>query len=517
MDFEHIDSGSLERSVHYSQGNYSIHILGLDEILLEARRLDNPAVVLDSNRTSDCLEYALIDCQLTDNPEIQDEEFEVGCELILSPEYLSANPDFDQAFEKYLYDSNYEINDLIIIPQQDNLYLIRNRKLGTNFIILIENQRFHITNLYMDEGSAGNLLVQPMPRNLLSPEAALSSMASTAIAIIEFLEVTDLSKGGAPANLTSNKNRELILKVNPSESMYPKPIPELTVSSPTLEITLDDVIVSENVKEELSNIVLSFTHPEIFQLWGAKRPRGLFFHGPTGTGKSMAARALANEIGAELIRVQSDTIKNRSLGDSEKQIKKIFDAARNHRGRLILFLDEFESLIPNNSDHTDSASIANNSIAGLFKQEMESLFDSNPNVLVIAASNHPEQINPELIRPGRFDTKLYFGLPDFNSRKAIFISYISKILLGNSLVGKLELKDISGATPGSNRLFDSKLNIDQFSEMCEDLSGTDIATIISKVLLNKAAQHVRTGQLPPPISTDEMKRAIQNFKRQIIN
>ncbi len=519
MDFEHFGTGSLERNIHSSWKNYSIKIVDLDGILTEARQSEDPVAVFENGQISEVIEYALIDCKMIDNEALMDEEFETGCDLHLTAAYLSDNPLYEQTFDSFIRESETELEDLDISPIREPLYLVQDRKFGASFIINLMGGSIHITNRYLDDGPKNEFLIEPMPKSILPPEVALVSLARTTAAVINFLERSGKSRGQLGQEKPIMGAKEMILKIQAPSVPLPQEVPELNIKSGTEINRLQDIAGLEEIKEELSNIVLSFTHPEIFQLWSAERPRGLFFHGPAGTGKSMTARVLANMIDAEFTLVQSSKIQNKWLGGSEKRIKKIFDEACGHKGRLVLFFDEFESIIHNISESTDSGSAVNNAIAGIFKEEMERLFAANPNVLVIAASNHPDLIDKELLRSGRFDTKLYFKLPDISSRKEIFASYISRGLLRSQLEGPLILEDIerTDSSPDSIETFDYDIDTDQLAGLSDTLSGADIEAILRKVRFNKAIEHTKTGQIPSPISTNDIKREIERFKRRIIS
>lgn len=110
-------------------------------------------------------------------------------------------------------------------------------------------------------------------------------------------------------------------------------------------IGLDDVGGLKDIKRVLEGIIVSFRNPDTMTKWGAERPQGVLLHGKPGTGKTMIAQALANEIGAELRTVQSTDIYASYLGDSEKRIKDIFERVKQVTGPTVLFFDEFDSIV----------------------------------------------------------------------------------------------------------------------------------------------------------------------------
>jgi len=269
--------------------------------------------------------------------------------------------------------------------------------------------------------------------------------------------------------------------------------------SPEEAITLSDIGGLERVKKMLRDIATSFKHPEVMEKWGAKRPQGVLLYGEPGTGKTMLAQALANEIGAEMWALQSTDIYEKWLGNSEQRIKEIFNRARQPGKPLVLFFDEFESMVGiTDEPSSGGADNARNAVAGIFKQEMNTLTKENPNVLVVAATNDLDKIDPSLIRSGRFDYKIYVPMPDQEARQDIVVSVISKAMLGNE--------------EGEFKVFADDLHVGEIASQTDGFSGADITEIFRRLSLGRAMEEARTGQEQSPITQAEIEQAIQDFR-----
>lgn len=288
--------------------------------------------------------------------------------------------------------------------------------------------------------------------------------------------------GGAPAERGSTLSKDL---------------PEIEIVEP--ELSLDDIGGLPHVKKMLRDIAISFQHPEVMAKWGANRPQGVLMYGEPGTGKTMLAQALANEIGAEMWRLQSTDIYEKWLGNSESRIKDIFSRARQHEGRLVLFFDEFDSIVGiTETPGRGGADNARNAVAGIFKQEMNTLAKDNPNVLVVAATNNLDRIDPALIRSGRFDHKLEIPMPDQEARRQIIAGIAAKAML------RLETEGF--------KVFGDDLNTTKLAGETDGMSGADISEVFRRLGLARAMQEARTGEGQPPISQDEIEQEIRKFR-----
>src|SRR5665213_3143926 len=232
-------------------------------------------------------------------------------------------------------------------------------------------------------------------------------------------------------------------------------------------ITLSDIGGLEDIKRELQDIALSFSKAEIMAKWGATRPQGILLYGEPGTGKTMLVEALANEIGAEMIKIQSSDIYIKWLGDSEVKIKELFDAFRKINKPTVVLFDEFDAIVGiSENPSPGGADNARNSVAGIFKQEMNTLAKDNTKVLIVGTTNHQDRIDPSLIRSGRFDHRLYVPMPDDDARSQILSNQVSKLMMSHNS----EEFQIFAGTP----------DVPQLVGLTDGMSGADIAEVFRR-------------------------------------
>ncbi|NPE28878.1 CDC48 family AAA ATPase [Methanococcoides sp. SA1] len=162
-------------------------------------------------------------------------------------------------------------------------------------------------------------------------------------------------------------------------------------------------------------IELPLKHPELFDRLGIEPPRGVLLHGPPGTGKTMLARAVANESDAYFVSINGPEIMSKYYGESEHQIREIFDDAEQN-APAIIFLDEIDSIAPKRAEVTGE-------VERRVVSQLLSLMDGlkeRKNVIVIGATNRPEALDMALRRPGRFDREIVLHVPDQDGRLEIF-------------------------------------------------------------------------------------------------
>jgi len=181
-------------------------------------------------------------------------------------------------------------------------------------------------------------------------------------------------------------------------------------------ITLADVGGMEHVKQRLNMAFLGpLKNPEIMKMYGKSLQGGLMLYGPPGCGKTYIARALAGELGATFMSIGLSDVLDMYLGESERRLHEIFEAAR-RKSPAVLFFDEVDALGQKRSNmrHSAGRTIVNQMLA-----EMDSVGANNKNVFILAATNHPWDVDTALRRPGRFDRVVLVLPPDQNARVAI--------------------------------------------------------------------------------------------------
>jgi transitional endoplasmic reticulum ATPase len=216
----------------------------------------------------------------------------------------------------------------------------------------------------------------------------------------------------------------------------------------------------------------------------------------------MLARALAEEIGARFEEIHTPDILDKWLGASERNIKRIFRDARRYREPTVMLFDEFDSIISYAGDGGDSASQAINSVAGIFKQEMNDLIEANPLVIVIATTNFPDRVDASLIRSGRFDVKLLVPAPHAAGRAEILATMIRQ------RIGAFEAAGF--------RMFADDVNVDALATLSHGMTGADLAEVLRRAQLAKAMQEARTDAAAGAITQDDLRRHVAELRAEAV-
>jgi transitional endoplasmic reticulum ATPase len=199
----------------------------------------------------------------------------------------------------------------------------------------------------------------------------------------------------------------------------PTAMREVYIEVPTVHWT--EVGGLEEVKEDLKEAVeWPLKNPSVFTRMGIRPPKGILLYGPPGCGKTLLARAVATESEANFITIKGPEVFSKWVGESEKAIREVFRKAR-MASPAVIFFDEFDSLVPGRGMGYADSGVTERVISQLLT-EMDGLV-SLEDVVIIAATNRPDIVDPAILRPGRFDRLIYVPEPDNDSRLAIFKIY----------------------------------------------------------------------------------------------
>uniref|UniRef100_A0A2H8TTR6 vesicle-fusing ATPase n=1 Tax=Melanaphis sacchari TaxID=742174 RepID=A0A2H8TTR6_9HEMI len=203
----------------------------------------------------------------------------------------------------------------------------------------------------------------------------------------------------------------------------PSALRETIVEVPN--ITWEDIGGLSNVKRELQELVqYPVEHPDKFLKFGMQPSRGVLFYGPPGCGKTLLAKAIANECQANFISVKGPELLTMWFGESEANVRDIFDKAR-AAAPCVLFFDELDSIAKSRGGNVGDAGGAADRVINQILTEMDGM-GAKKNVFIIGATNRPDIIDPAILRPGRLDQLIYIPLPDEKSREAIFKANLRK-------------------------------------------------------------------------------------------
>ncbi len=219
----------------------------------------------------------------------------------------------------------------------------------------------------------------------------------------------------------------------------PSAMREVLVETPN--VGWEDVGGLDNIKQELNEAVeWPLKHPESFKNMGIRPSRGILLYGPPGTGKTLLAKAVAKESEANFIQVKGPSLLSMWVGKSEEGMRKVFERAR-QVAPCIIFFDEIDALAGKRG--MDHGTRVTERVLNQMLAEMDGLEDMN-DVLVIAATNRPDMIDPGLLRPGRFDKILLISSPDERGREVILKIHTRKMPLNKNI----KLKDLAKKTIG---------------------------------------------------------------------
>ena len=252
------------------------------------------------------------------------------------------------------------------------------------------------------------------------------------------------------------------------KEMEPSAMREVFVEVP--DVKWEDIGGLSSIKQELQEAVeWPLKYQGIFTHADATPPKGLLLYGPPGTGKTLMAKAAANESEANFISIKGPELLSKWVGESEKGVREIFRKAR-QAAPCIIFFDEIDSIAPVRGGDFGDSHVTERVISQLLT-ELDGL-EILTNVIVIAATNRPDIVDPALLRPGRFDRLLYVPPPDSDSRIQIIKIHTKKKPLDD----------------------DVKLKIAQHTE---GYTGADIASLLSSVAVMIAVrEHISKYQNP---------------------
>ncbi|MBH65409.1 MAG: cell division protein FtsH [Chloroflexi bacterium] len=222
-------------------------------------------------------------------------------------------------------------------------------------------------------------------------------------------------------------------------------------------VTFFDVAGVPEAKEELEEVVEFLKYPERFQALGAKIPAGVLLVGPPGTGKTLLARAVAGEAGVPFFSISGSEFVEMFVGVGASRVRDLFEQARRH-SPCIIFVDEIDAVGRHRGAGLGGGHDEREQTLNQMLVEMDG-FDSTTNVIVIAATNRPDILDPALLRPGRFDRRVILDSPDIRGRTAILDVHAK----GKPIDKSVDLANIAKQTPG--------------------FSGADLANLINEAAL----------------------------------
>ncbi len=210
------------------------------------------------------------------------------------------------------------------------------------------------------------------------------------------------------------------------------------------KVTYQDIGGLDKQLQELREAIeLPLKHPELFEKIGIEPPKGVLLYGPPGCGKTLMAKAVANQVNAAFIRVVGSELVRKFIGEGARLVHELFELAK-EKAPTIIFIDEIDAIGAKRMDETTGGEREVNRTLMQLLAEMDG-FDPRGNVKVIAATNRPDILDPALLRPGRFDRLIEVPLPDFRGRLEILKVHTRKMNLRN-----VDLRIIAEMTEGAS-------------------------------------------------------------------
>jgi cell division protease FtsH len=229
------------------------------------------------------------------------------------------------------------------------------------------------------------------------------------------------------------------------------------------KVTFKDVAGVEEAKEELQEIIEFLREPQKFQKLGGRIPKGVLLIGPPGTGKTLMARAIAGEASVPFFSISGSDFVEMFVGVGASRVRDLFEQGKKN-APCIIFIDEIDAVGRHRGAGLGGGHDEREQTLNQLLVEMDG-FESNEGVILVAATNRPDVLDPALLRPGRFDRRVVVGRPDVQGREAILRVHTKKIPLGDNV----DLSVLARGTPG--------------------LAGADLANLVNESALNAARQN----------------------------
>jgi cell division protease FtsH len=263
-------------------------------------------------------------------------------------------------------------------------------------------------------------------------------------------------------------------------------------------VTFDDVAGVDEAKQELREIVEFLKHPERFTTLGARIPKGVLMVGPPGTGKTLISKAVAGEAGVPFFSISGSEFVEMFVGVGASRVRDLFKQARKH-APCIVFVDEIDAVGRQRGVSVGGGNEEREQTLNQLLVEMDG-FDSTTNIIVIAATNRPDVLDPALLRPGRFDRRVTLETPDVAGRRQII------------------------GVHARSKPIDAAVNLDTLARQTVGFSGADLANVMNEaaLLAGRSGREVIMGDdldeamMRVVAGPERRSRVISDYQKKII-
>jgi len=284
--------------------------------------------------------------------------------------------------------------------------------------------------------------------------------------------------------VNSDDFKKALVEVTPSGMR------EVFIENP--DVSWEEIGGLGEVKKELMEAVeWPMKYPGLYDKLGHKMPRGILLHGPSGTGKTLMAKAVATESEANFVSVRGPELLSKWVGESERGIREIFKRAR-QSAPCVIFFDEIDSIAPIRGAGGETA--VTERVVSQLLTELDGM-ENMHGVVVLAATNRADMIDPALLRPGRFDKIIQIPLPDKDSRKMVI---------------EIHSKDI----PLADQNGPDKIDFEKLAELTDGLSSADVASIANTAVSLVVHEHLDNAAPDKNLSDEETKKVVEAIEKK---
>ncbi|MEM2914629.1 MAG: CDC48 family AAA ATPase, partial [Candidatus Bathyarchaeia archaeon] len=337
-----------------------------------------------------------------------------------------------------------------------------------------------------------------MTHGYTGADLAALSRETAMKALRRYLPEIDLEQERIPPPVLEKMEIKMEDFLNAFKEITPTAMREVAIEVPT--VRWDDIGGLEEVKQELKEAVeWPIKNPDIFKKMGIKPPKGILLFGPPGCGKTLLARAVATESEANFISIKGPEIFSKWVGESEKAIREVFRKAR-MSSPAVIFFDEIDSIVPKRGLGYGDSGVSDRVISQLLT-EIDGIATLE-DVVVLAATNRPDIVDPAVLRPGRFDRLIYVPEPDEEARYRIFQIHTRDMPLAKD-VNLKELARISKGYSGAD-----------IGSICREAAMISLRRDIASKEVTLTDFQEAMKKIGPSISPD-MENWYKSFMKQV--